>query len=236
MFEWLKRIQDGANSAEETMRYFGQMLEDGRHVFDLAAGALLGGTDPETIKSDVWDTDKRINRNERRIRRRLVTHLTAYGSYGAAGHLVMMSLVKDAERIGDYSKNLFDLAVLDRGVPAEVLDDMLDLRETLSRMLSKARNVHETEDEEAARAFVARAEKISKRCDVRIAEMVLRDDTDNRSATGALAYRYFKRINAHAMNVITSILVPVDRLDYWDEDDADNTAAGDTDFSSEEKL
>ena len=42
MFHWLKRIQESADSADEIMRYFGQMLEDGRHIFDLATGALLG--------------------------------------------------------------------------------------------------------------------------------------------------------------------------------------------------
>ena len=37
----------------------------------------------------------------------------------------------------------------------------------------------------------------------------------------ALLCRYLKRITAHAMNVITSLVMPVDRLDYYDEDKAD---------------
>ena len=220
MFHWLKRIQAGASSAEEVVRYFEQMLEDGRHVFDLAANALLGGTDPDVVKEDIWETDKRINRNERRIRRRIVTYLTTHGGAGASGHLVLMSLVKDAERIGDYGKNIFDLALLGRGLPDEVRKDLLELRVTLSRMLAKARNVYASEDEEAARAFIAQAEGISRHCDRQTDAMVMRDDADGRSAASALAYRYFKRINAHAMNVITSVLVPIDRLDYWDEDAA----------------
>jgi len=220
MFDWLKRIQAGASSAEEVVQYFEQMLEDGRHVFDLAANTLLGGTDPEAVKHDIWDTDKRINRNERRIRRRIVTHLATHGGAGATAHLVLMSLVKDAERIGDYGKNIFDLALLGRGVPEEAQADLLELRGKLSRMLAKARNIYASEDEGAARDFVANAELFSKHCDERSEAMVLREDGDGRSAAGALAYRYFKRVNAHAMNIITSVLVPVDRLDYWDEDEA----------------
>jgi Na+/phosphate symporter len=219
MFDWLKRIQAGASSAEEVVQYFEQMLEDGRHVFDLAANALLGGTAPDVVKNDIWETDKRINRNERRIRRRIVTHLTTHGGAGATAHLVLMSLVKDAERIGDYGKNLFDLALLERRMPEDAYPDLLGLREQLSRNLAKARNIYSSEDEAAARDFVATAEAFSKHCDRRTEVMVLRDDTDSRSAAGALAYRYFKRINAHAMNIITSVLVPVDRLDYWDEDE-----------------
>jgi hypothetical protein len=50
--------------------------------------------------------------------------------------------------------------------------------------------------------------------------MVLRDDSDGKSAITALTYRYFKRVTAHSMNVITSLVVPVDQLDYYDEDKA----------------
>ena len=33
----------------------------------------------------------------------------------------------------------------------------------------------------------------------------------------ALAHRYDKRIAAHASNVLTSIVMPLDKLDYFDE-------------------
>ena len=230
MFQWLKRIQSAASNAEEVMHYFEQMLEDGRHVFDLSANALLGGTDPETVKDDIWETDKRINRTERRIRRRIVTHIAAHGGSSLASDLVLMSLVKDAERIGDYSKNIFDLALLGRGFPREVKDDLVELRATMSRMLAKARNIYSSEDEDDARAFIAQAEGIARHCDARIEAMVMREDNDGLSANSALVYRYFKRISAHAMNVITSLLVPVDRLDYWDEDEAGR------DLESPEKI
>lgn len=219
MFNWLTRIQAAASSAEEVAHFFEQMLEDGRHVFDLAANALLGGTDPETVKNDIWETDKRINRTERRIRRRIVTHIATHGASGASGDLVLMSLVKDAERIGDYAKNMFDLALLGCDFPADVKEDLVELRATLSRMLAKARNIYSTENEDDAREFVAQAEAISKHCDARTEAMVLREDVDGKSANSALAYRYFKRVNAHALNIITSLLVPLDRLDYWDEDE-----------------
>ena len=37
----------------------------------------------------------------------------------------------------------------------------------------------------------------------------------------ALLYRYLKRITAHLMNVISSLVMPVHRLDYYDEKKAD---------------
>ena len=98
---------------------------------------------------------------------------------------MLMSLVKDAERIGDYGKNLFDLALLGRGVPEDAEDDLLEVREKLSRMLAKARNIYASEDEADARDFVAKAEALVKRCDAGAERMVLREDTDGRAAAGA---------------------------------------------------
>ncbi len=35
----------------------------------------------------------------------------------------------------------------------------------------------------------------------------------------ALLYRFLKRVAAHCANVVTAVVMPVDRLDYFDEDD-----------------
>jgi hypothetical protein len=37
----------------------------------------------------------------------------------------------------------------------------------------------------------------------------------------ALLFRHLKRITAHLMNVLTAVVMPFDRLDYWDEDKVD---------------
>ena len=34
----------------------------------------------------------------------------------------------------------------------------------------------------------------------------------------ALLYRFLKRVTAHCANVVTAVIMPVDRLDYFDED------------------
>jgi len=34
------------------------------------------------------------------------------------------------------------------------------------------------------------------------------------SATYALAYRHFKRITSHSFNVLTSIVQPIDKIDF----------------------
>lgn len=218
MFEWIKALRSQPSGLDEIMQYFEQMLEDGRHTFDAASNSLFGGTDPATIKEDLWATDKRINANERRIRRRLMTHSAVHGRTEFPVCLALMSIVKDAERIGDFSKNLFDLANLGVGIDADSKNDLIKMKDTISRLLAKSRNIYETQDEDGARIFIAECEAIGKHCDVKMDAMCMREEGDGKLAATALAYRYLKRISAHSMNIITSVVMPLDHLDYFDED------------------
>ena len=53
-----------------------------------------------------------------------MVHGAVHGTFSFPELLVMMSLVKDAERIGDYAKNIFDLAVHNKTAFAE--DELAD--------------------------------------------------------------------------------------------------------------
>jgi len=96
MFNWLKRIQESANGSKEILSLFEEMLDDGRHIFDAASNCVLAGADTDAVKDDIWKTDIRINKNGRRIRRRVLTHAALNGRAAVAGDLVWISLVKDA--------------------------------------------------------------------------------------------------------------------------------------------
>ena len=65
---WLQKLGPESRNLKEINAHFQQMLEDGRHIFDAAANALLGGTDPEVIREDLFTTDQRINHTEQAIR------------------------------------------------------------------------------------------------------------------------------------------------------------------------
>jgi len=216
MFSWITKLESSTNSAKEILGLFEEMLDDGRHAFDLAANSLVGGTDPDTIKEDLWSTDKRINQTERKIRRRLLTHSSTYGRGAFATDLVLMSLVKDAERIGDYAKNIFDLAALGATLSPESHEDLTAKKDQVSQMLVRAKNIYASENEDQAREFIAEADAFCLHCDKQI-DLMLKSE-DGKSTAAALAYRFFKRVVSHSLNIITSLVVPLDKLDYYDED------------------
>ncbi|HCK40420.1 MAG TPA: hypothetical protein DHW22_02175 [Planctomycetaceae bacterium] len=218
MFKWFSTSTDASTDLTSGMQRmqaeFGQMLDAGRHIFDSAANAFLGGTNLEVIRKDLFATDKLINHAEQQIRREIVVHTTVHGPSSFPQCLVLMSIVKDAERVGDYAKNIFDLAEISPQEPTgEYKDDLIDLKDRISNLMANCRKVFDKNDEMAAKEYIAVAELIEDHCDKKISEFVT---TGNRelSATYALAYRYFKRVASHSLNVLTSIVQPLDKLDY----------------------
>ncbi|GJM21871.1 MAG: hypothetical protein DHS20C15_17860 [Planctomycetota bacterium] len=216
MFHWLLGDKQGL---ARIFQHFGQMLEDGRHIFDAASNTFVGGTDPAVVKDDLYATDRRINSIEQQIRRELVVHLSVNEGAELPICLKLMSLVKDAERIGDYAKNIFDLGRHVRDFNGDPLcADIVKLKDRSSRLLAKMRNIHESQDEAAARAFCLDGEELLRNCDTHVEALLKADVGSRHSVAAALMYRYVKRVVAHSMNIVSSTFMPVDKLDYFDED------------------
>jgi phosphate uptake regulator len=215
MFEWFSKQSDAGTGLDKMRAEFGQMLDAGRHTFDAAANAFLGGTDLEVIRQDLFDTDKRINEAEQRIRKEIVVHATVHGVSSFPACLVLMTVVKDAERVGDYAKNIFDLAALTSELPAgEFKDDLIKQKDHISQVMAHAREIYDKQDRAAAQDVIDQAQKIEDHCDAQIAS-IIRDGTKTEPTVSyALAYRYFKRVASHTLNVVTSIVQPVHKIDY----------------------
>ena len=213
MFEWVSNVSSGAAGLDRMRGEFCQMLDAGRHVFDAASNALLGGTDLETIRGDLFKTEKRINKSVRHLRREIVVHSAVHGAATFPPCLVLMSIVKDAERIGDYAKNLFDLAKITPGrIDGEWREDMTRLKDRISKLLADCRDAFDKSDRQMALELIERATVLEDHCDTQT-DRVIREEPPL-AATKALAYRYFKRVTSHVFNVLTSVVQPVDRLDF----------------------
>ncbi|MFA9445488.1 PhoU domain-containing protein [Egicoccus sp. AB-alg6-2] len=215
---------DGSDRLDRIEATLQRMFADDRHAFDLAMSTLLGGAAPHSVGAELRATDHHVNEAEREIRRELVVHASVHGGIDTPAILIYMSIVKDVERIGDYAKNLFDLAAdgarLDRASDAEALTEM---QFEVSRLISEAGDVFAARDAERARDVLMRGDRLLDDCDHRVSELVKGEDQGPTAVARALAYRYLKRIVAHLMNVLSAVVVPIDRLDYFDEDPEDRT-------------
>ena len=180
---------------------------------------VLRRQDDASIDIDILTMDKKLNAFERDVRRKVMTHLSLGNNADLTAGLVLISIVIDIERIGDYSKNIHDLAVMHparlEGGPLEEELGLLE-RETQD-ILSKASRSFREGDEELARQLMAEyKDDISGRS--RDLERALVSEgviADARQATSlALYMRFLKRISAHARNLASSVVNPFDRIGY----------------------
>ncbi len=230
MFDWFTgKSGTGGAGLEKMWAEFGQMLDAGRHMFDTAANAFLGGTDVEVIRKDLFKTDKRINRAERRIRRQIVVHTSVHGAAEFPACLVLMSIVKDAERLGDYGKNLFDLAELAPHPPqGEHREALVRLKDRISDTMAACREVFDANDKDAATELIVEAKEIEDLCDERVRALVRGAAPDAMAPAYVLAYRYFKRVSSHVRNVASSVVQPLDKLDFTSKITTEETTQEET--------
>jgi phosphate transport system protein len=216
MFDWFLSGTRGGSAGLERMRAeFGQMLDAGRHVFDTAANALLGGTELAVIRQDLFETDQRINRAEQQIRREIVVHATVHGVAEFPPCLVLMSIVKDAERVGDYAKNIFDLAELSPHPPTgEHKDRLVKLKDRISRVMASCREIFDSHARGQAADLIREAQEIEDFCDDQVRQLIRGEESVDLAAAYVLAYRYFKRVVSHTCNVASSVVEPIDKLDF----------------------
>ena len=200
-----------------------RMVTDARHTFDLAMNAVTGGS-VASVADEVRRTDRQINVTEMEIRRELVVHFSVHAGGDATEMLVFMNMVKDLERIGDYNKNVFDLAEEDVSfAEADDLERILGFRDEISSRIALMGEILTVRDEERARAYIARSDELRREFDTLVNGLVHSTEPALHAVPRALLYRFLKRITAHSMNVVTAVVMPVDRLDYYDEADDTRT-------------
>ena len=196
-----------------------RMIADARHTFDLAMNAVTGGA-VETVADEVRRIDRQINVTEIEIRRELLVHISVHGAADAGEMLVFMNMIKDLERIGDYNKNIFDLALEKVSFSGdEDLEQILGFRDELSSRIALMGEILDTRDEDRARAYIERGDHLRREFDGLVNELVHATAPALVAVPRALLYRFLKRVAAHCANVVTAVVMPVDRLDYFDEDD-----------------
>ena len=199
---------------------FGEMLELA-HELTIAAGSFYFDQPPTAEeRSSVYDRDIQINKLERRIRKQVVAHLTLSTDQRDVPYcLLLMSLVKDVERIGDYCKNLS--AVYDDGggpLPDdENAAELRAIRHIIEETFGEVGEVFAKSDVPTALDLIERGREVNRRCDVLIVR-VARSEYDAATTTSlVLGARYYKRIEAHLLNVLSGVVMPLHKLDYYDE-------------------
>ena len=84
-------------------------------------------------------------------------------------------------------------------------------------MIIDAGVIFAEDDQGRAHALLAEADAMLDAFDELVDALVVSDGLARDAVPRALFYRHLKRIVAHLMNLLSAVVVNVDRLDYLDE-------------------
>ena len=196
-----------------------EMLTDSMRIYDLSMNCLLGDTNLDTVRDDLYSTDKKINELHRDIRREMIIH-SAVNSRNLDIPLLLsyMTMSKDIERIGDYCKNLFEIAETGNTfTQGDELDDYIELRNDIGKLIIYLQSCLNLEDESKVQDLITLGSSLSTNLDDKITALLENKEKVQYPVATTLFFRYLKRIVSHIVNAATALIMPTDQIDYLDE-------------------
>ena len=206
----------GRDLLSQMLDEFHRMLKDGEWMFKTVGQVLCREKKPEAVHEEFFACDRGINEREKEIRRRIVEHLSLRGEPDVPACLVLMSVVKDAERIGDYAKNIYEIACL---YPGEIdMDDYMveleSVRAAIGAMFEQVARAFAEADGDLAVKLIAEARRLRDSCDDMVPRLIADTLPTHKAVAYALLSRHYKRIAAHLANICTSVAGPVHEMDH----------------------
>ena len=219
MFESLISFWKGKEFLTKVLEEFREMLEDTAYMFESVCKALIEGKPEAGLKDKIYEVDKKVNLLEKEIRKRVVEHLSIQAGTDIPVSLVLMSVVKDAERIGDYCKNIFEIIdLLHAPLKKDLFVELFDgIDKKILEAFEKTQKAFIESDEEVAKQILYLERRIVRSCDDILKKLSKSNLSTNEAVCFTLLARYFKRVAAHLANIGSSVILPVSELDFFDE-------------------
>jgi phosphate uptake regulator len=191
------------------------------HDLTVRAGLVFFETPGEVVKrEEISKADVAINKLERHIRKQVVAHLVLSSNPKDVSFcLLLMSLVKDVERLGDYATNVAEVHH-EGGGPLfddEYAADLRAIRTDVEATYAALSQVFSTSDRERALELIRKGRVVASHCDELIFRVAASEHDAATTTTLVLGARYYKRIQAHLLNVLSGVVMPVHKIDYFDE-------------------
>lgn len=217
MWRELLAVLSDNDPLEPIAREFHQMLQTAGEMSALVKPHLFSHDLSLADRSKIYSMDIEVNKLERSIRKRIITHLSLTGSQ-VEYCLLLMSIVKDAERVGDYLKNISEVSDLGGSPVPEgnIRAELEHIITTAHGMLRAAPGIVQADDSDAALEQLRTGKSMSKRTDRLLVELAKSDFTVTQTTSLVLLTRFHKRLCGHVMNILSSMVMPLHKVDFFD--------------------
>jgi Na+/phosphate symporter len=197
-----------------------KMMMLSNEIFTQAIKYLREGENQDIIKA-LKKRDVEINIFQRDVRRKVVTHYAISQDIDDLPNgLVLLNMVVDVERVGDYTKNILDLALNHPNIikSEEFSEDLYHVEQEVISRFSKTLEAIHTQDADVAQKLLANYKTTLTSISDTIVNGCISGEISlgDESKTVALALyaRYLKRIGAHLKNITTVLVNPFDAVGY----------------------
>ena len=222
MLRRIKELWKSDNLLAQAWQDTYRMLDIDHDMFDRAI-QLLRQSDSADAGDEILARDKEVDAFEHEVRRKVLTHCSVNSGSDLVGSMMLVTIVIDIERIGDYTKNIISLA---RSYPSRLEGgslepDLVRIEATVVENFDRTRAALEDSNEELAHEVLKETSWLSKLCDERVHDLVagnVEDVTANQSTALALYFRQLKRVNSHLGDVATAVVNPFDRIGFKPKD------------------
>ncbi len=179
----------------------------------------LRETDLIELDVNIHDRDVEVNKYQREVRRNVLSHLAVTGASDIYSGLLLVSIIIDIERVGDYTKNIVELAM---NHPAKLHggmfeEDLKRIEAAVEDMFRRVRKSFETTNVQDAEKLLSDYHWVNRLCDQHVIDYIKGADksiSSDDAVSLALYFRYLKRINSHLRNIATSVVNPFDQIGF----------------------
>ena len=197
-----------------------QMMVLSNEMFSAAIKYLRRGEKIKTLKN-LKKRDREINEFQKSVRKKVVTHFSISQKVeDFPSGLVLLNIVVDVERLGDYTKNILDLAIHypDPLVSEDCLNSLKEIEDDILSRFTDTLTAIEQQDEKLAKKLL----KSYRKSFSNISDKIVNDGIsgkqgykDQKEAASVTLYaRYLKRVGGHLKNITTTMLNPYEEIGY----------------------
>ena len=197
-----------------------EMLEFSEDMFSSAIKYLRRGVKIKKLKK-LKKEDKKINEFQQNVRKKVVTHFSVSKNIdNLPNGLVLLNMVIDVERLGDYTKNILDMAIYypEALVSEELLPELNTLEnEVRLRFQKTCESIGRQDIVLAEHLLNTHQESLAVVSDNIVHNCISGkiDFENNKQATVVPLYaRYLKRIGSHLKNISTTMTNPYEYIGY----------------------
>lgn len=171
------------------------------------------------IDFNIYDQDSAVNKYQREVRKDVFSHLALTGVENLPSGLVLVSIVIDIERIGDYTKNIVEISLnyKEKLFAHSFEERLLKIENSVTENFSGTINCFKNADENLAAELVGKYKWISQESDDILMALIREEDKNLGSGSAvalSLYIRSLKRINSHLRNIASGVVNPFHRIGY----------------------